>query len=166
MRAVSIARRQQQHSWLFLRGDGHQKVDKSEFQFVLVVVSPAACRQLEFGVQAIFGPFEPLLGGHIQSICEALDIPHIEARVEYESFKEFSINLHPSQQHINSAYKDLMSFLNWTKVAIIYEEDFGELRSLTGWFNEWTAYLLASFASLCRSLQATGVYAVHGQRGL
>lgn len=77
-------------------------------------------------MQAIFGPCDPLLGGHIQSICEALDIPHIEARVEYESFKEFSINLHPSQQHINSAYKDLMSFLNWTKVAIIYEEDFGE----------------------------------------
>lgn len=86
----------------------------------------SACRQLEFGVQAIFGPCDPLLGGHIQSICEALDIPHIEARIEYESFKEFSINLHPSQQHINSAYKDLMSFLNWTKVAIIYEEDFGK----------------------------------------
>lgn len=77
-------------------------------------------------MQAIFGPCDPLLGGHIQSICEALDIPHIEARVEYESFKEFSINLHPSQQHINSAYKDLMSFLNWTRVAIIYEEDFGK----------------------------------------
>lgn len=86
-----------------------------------------ACRQLEFGVQAIFGPCDPLLSGHIQSICEALDIPHIEARIDFESFKEFSINLHPSQQHINSAYKDLMSFLNWTKVAIIYEEDVGEL---------------------------------------
>ncbi|KAG8225894.1 hypothetical protein J437_LFUL006126 [Ladona fulva] len=84
------------------------------------------CKQLEFGVQGIFGPSDPLLGAHIQSICEALDIPHLEARVDFEpSFKEFSINLHPSQEHMNHAFQDLMTFLNWTKVAIVYEEDYG-----------------------------------------
>lgn len=41
----------------------------------------SACRQLEYGIQAIFGPSDPLLGAHIQSICEALDVPHIEARI-------------------------------------------------------------------------------------
>lgn len=41
------------------------------------------------------------------------------------TFKEFSINLYPSQDHLNKAFKDLMSFLNWTRVAIIYEEDYG-----------------------------------------
>ena len=82
---------------------------------------------MEFGVQAIFGPTDPLLGCHIQSICEALDLPHIETRVDFEiQPKEFSINLHPSQQYINGAYKDLMVFLNWTKVAIIYEDDYGK----------------------------------------
>lgn len=82
---------------------------------------------MEFGVQAIFGPSDSLLGSHIQSICEALELPHMETRVDYEMHpKEFSINLHPSQQHINNAYKDLMVFLNWTKVAIIYEEDYGK----------------------------------------
>ncbi|XP_063237622.1 glutamate receptor ionotropic, kainate 2 isoform X1 [Bacillus rossius redtenbacheri] len=88
--------------------------------------SKKACRQMEFGVQAMFGPSDPLLGAHVQSICEALDVPHVEARVDFEpAFKEFSINLHPSQEHINRAFKDVMGFLNWTKVAIIYEEDYG-----------------------------------------
>ncbi|CAH2002859.1 unnamed protein product [Acanthoscelides obtectus] len=84
-----------------------------------------ACRQVEHGVQAIFGPSDPILGAHVQSICEALDVPHIEARVNLEPSKELSINLHPGQDVMNIAYKDLMSFLNWTKVAVIYEDDYG-----------------------------------------
>ncbi|XP_055372233.1 glutamate receptor ionotropic, kainate 2 isoform X4 [Condylostylus longicornis] len=88
--------------------------------------SKKVCRQMESGIQAIFGPSDPLLGAHIQSICEALDIPHVEARIDLDSnLKEFSINLYPSQHYMNIAYRDLMIFLNWTKVAIIYEEDFG-----------------------------------------
>lgn len=88
--------------------------------------SKKVCRQLETGVQVIFGPSDPLLGGHIQSICEALDIPHVEARIDLDqNVKEFSINLYPSQTHMNIAYRDLMAYLNWTKVAIIYEEDNG-----------------------------------------
>ncbi|KAH8385446.1 hypothetical protein KR009_008145, partial [Drosophila setifemur] len=84
------------------------------------------CRQLEGGVQAIFGPTDPLLAGHVQSICEAYDIPHIEFRIdlEYDS-KEFSVNLYPSHTLLTLAYRDLMFYLNWTKVAIIYEEDYG-----------------------------------------
>lgn len=45
-----------------------------------------ACRQLEFGIQGMFGPADPILGAHIQSICEALDIPHIETRIGEFSF--------------------------------------------------------------------------------
>ncbi|XP_023247067.1 glutamate receptor ionotropic, kainate 2 [Copidosoma floridanum] len=88
--------------------------------------SKKACKQLSRSVQGIFGPADSLLGAHIQSICEALDVPHIEARVDFEpAYREFSINLYPAQDHLNRAFRDLMSFLNWTKVAIIYEEDFG-----------------------------------------
>jgi len=89
----------------------------------------AACKQLSRSVQGIFGPSDPLLGAHIQSICEALDVPHLEARVDFEpTFKEFSINLYPAQDHLNKAFKDLISFLNWTRVAIIYEEDYGKCK--------------------------------------
>nr|QGW50279.1 gustatory receptor 24 [Chouioia cunea] len=88
--------------------------------------SKKACKQMSRSVQGLFGPADPLLGAHVQSICEALDVPHLEARVDFEpSFKEFSINLYPAQDHLNRAFRDLMSFLNWTKVAIIYEEDYG-----------------------------------------
>lgn len=79
-------------------------------------------------MQAIFGPSDPLLGPHVQSICDALDIPHLETRLELESRtdgNELSINLHPSQDTLNAAYKDLMRFLNWTKVAIVYEDEGG-----------------------------------------
>ena len=88
------------------------------------------CRQLETGVQAIFGPTDPLLATHIQSICESFDIPHIETRIDMDTnVKEFSINLYPSQHSLNMAYRDLMFYLNWTKVAIVYEEDYGKLIS-------------------------------------
>lgn len=41
--------------------------------------------------------------------------------------KEFSINLHPAQKLLNAAYQDVMDFLNWTKVAIVYEDDYGKI---------------------------------------
>ncbi|XP_037804780.1 glutamate receptor ionotropic, kainate 2-like, partial [Penaeus monodon] len=88
-----------------------------------------ACKQITFGVQAIFGPFDPLLGSHIQSITDALDIPHLEARLDMEpQEKEFSINLFPSHVSLNQAYKDMIQFLKWKKIAIIYEEDFGLMK--------------------------------------
>ncbi|XP_050735260.1 glutamate receptor ionotropic, kainate 2-like isoform X7 [Eriocheir sinensis] len=91
--------------------------------------SKKACEQIYFGVQAVFGPSDPLLGSHIQSICDALDIPHLEARLDLEpEFKEFSINLHPSHEVLNRAFQDVMTFLNWTEVAIIYEEDLGLIK--------------------------------------
>ena len=85
-------------------------------------------------MQAIFGPSDPLLGPHVQSICDALDIPHLETRLDLESRtgarNELSINLHPSQEVLNAAYKDLMRFLNWTKVAIIYEDEGGTVPAM------------------------------------
>ncbi|XP_055931528.1 glutamate receptor ionotropic, kainate 2-like isoform X2 [Argiope bruennichi] len=86
--------------------------------------SKRACLQVSSGVNAIFGPQDSLLGSHVQSLCDALDIPHIESRVDMEpEMKEFSINLHPSPRIVGSAIRDLIHYLNWTKVAIIYEED-------------------------------------------
>ncbi|KAI4504819.1 hypothetical protein M0802_000369 [Mischocyttarus mexicanus] len=95
--------------------------------------SKKACHQVKHGVQAVFGPSDPILGQHIHSICDALDIPHLEARLDLDAeAKEFSINLHPAQNLLNGAYQDVMEFLNWTKVGIIYEEDYGlvKLREL------------------------------------
>lgn len=79
------------------------------------------------GVQAIFGPSDHSLGAHIHSICDALDIPHLESRLDLDTgIKEFSINLYPAQTLLNNAFIDTMKFLNWTKVAIIYEQNYGK----------------------------------------
>lgn len=148
------------------------------------------------GVTAIFGPSDPLLGAHINSICDALDIPYLDARVDtsptddqrqspydiqrtpiqrlndassiidyddrdnennaydgglpihrafdaaaFESMtatiqtdshtatkrsrQQLAIHLNPSQALINNAFMDVMRFLNWTKIAIIYEKRHG-----------------------------------------
>ncbi|CAH0390020.1 unnamed protein product [Bemisia tabaci] len=91
--------------------------------------SKKACFQVQHGVQAIFGPTDPILGAHIHSICDALDIPHIEARLDLdEESRELSVNLYPAQSLLNRAYQDVMSYLNWTKVAIIYEQDYGLMK--------------------------------------
>ncbi|XP_046446543.1 glutamate receptor ionotropic, kainate 2-like isoform X4 [Daphnia pulex] len=88
--------------------------------------SKKACLQVQQGAHAIFGPSDPYLGAHVQSICDALEIPHLEARLDMDSeYKPYSINVYPPIDIINKAFMDVMFFLNWTKVAIIYEEDQG-----------------------------------------
>lgn len=42
-------------------------------------------------------------------------------------YKPYSINVYPPIDVINKAFMDVMFFLNWTKAAIIYEEDQGKL---------------------------------------
>ena len=79
---------------------------------------------------AIFGPSTShMLGEHVGSICDALEIPHMEARMDADSeYKSFSVNVYPPLEQINQAFIDVMDFLNWTKVDIIYEEDSGSIR--------------------------------------
>ena len=50
------------------------------------------CSQIEHGILALFGPSDLLLGTHVQSLCDALDIPHLEARYEID-FPTFSSKL-------------------------------------------------------------------------
>lgn len=82
---------------------------------------------------AIFGPKDPELGVHIQSLCDALDIPHLEARLqnlgERDINREFSVNLHPGSSAISESLRELIIYLNWTKVAIIYQDDMCKNRS-------------------------------------
>ncbi|KAG5884118.1 hypothetical protein JTB14_009173 [Gonioctena quinquepunctata] len=88
-----------------------------------------ACQQVELGIHSIFGPSEPLLGTRIHSICDALDIPHLEARLDFNTdVREFSINLYPAHYLLNDALQDVMVFLNWTRIAIIYENEYGLLK--------------------------------------
>ena len=87
------------------------------------------CKMLESGAQAIFGPSNERLAAHVQSICEHFNVPHFETRIDLNSdAKKFSINVHPSNNDISMAYRDFIVHLNWTKVALIYESDYGKYR--------------------------------------
>lgn len=51
----------------------------------------------------------------------------IQARLDMDAeYKPYSINVYPPVDLINKAFMDVMFFLNWTKVAIIYEDDEGK----------------------------------------
>ena len=64
-----------------------------------------------------------------RSICENLDIPHLDiTNHEDPKTKDFSINLYPDQNLLNRAFQDTIKFLNWTKVAIIYEQNYGFMK--------------------------------------
>lgn len=94
------------------------------------------CSQLNAGAQAIFGPTDSILASHVESISSALDIPHLQFRLDYGSHerKEFSVNLYPSQSLMNVAMRDLINYLNWTKVAVIYEQNHGKCINIRCWW--------------------------------
>ncbi len=103
------------------------------------------------GLVALFGPQAPQNAGHIQSLSEALHIPHIEtrwrivpstvllyyrvkiirnrnrnnfARWDYSlEKKEFSMNLHPHPSIVGKAFADLIREMNWKSFIIIYEDE-------------------------------------------
>jgi hypothetical protein len=57
---------------------------------------------LKSGVVAIFGPESGTTSSHVQSICDAMEIPHIETRWDYLTNKDdYSINLYPSPRQIS-----------------------------------------------------------------
>lgn len=91
------------------------------------------CSQFKNGSITIVSS-EKALSNHIQSTTRALDIPHIQTHLDVDGSdgnKEFSINIFPSQTVLNRAMFDVMKFLNWTRCAIIYEQDTGECRWLS-----------------------------------
>ena len=38
------------------------------------------CKALDGGVMALFGPRSGTTSAHVQSICDSLEIPHVETR--------------------------------------------------------------------------------------
>lgn len=132
---------------------------------------------VEGGVQAIFGPSDYVLGMHIDSICDSLEIPHLKTGPDLDlegstanenvpgedgnldvhenassvpihsgidispgkrplqsTFSQANprqrrsgISLYPAQHLINAALLDVVQYLNWTRVAIVFEENEGIL---------------------------------------
>ncbi|XP_013416771.1 glutamate receptor ionotropic, kainate 2 isoform X2 [Lingula anatina] len=103
-----------------------QKVTSDSFQ-----TSKKVCRLLKDGngVGAIFGPMATISASHVQSICDTLEVPHIETRWDYKEFKDYySVNLHPHYTSIGKSLLDLVTHWKWGAVTILYEDNNGLLK--------------------------------------
>ena len=69
-----------------------------------------ACSQIEHGIMALFGPSDLLLGTHVQSLCDALDIPHLEARY--------------SDPNLNSPFEKFCQFIELDEENIVQNSFF------------------------------------------
>lgn len=91
-----------------------------------------ACDQLALGVGAVFGPSHSSSVSAVQSICNALEVPHIQTRWKHPSVDNkdsFYINLHPEYTSISRAVLDIVQFYKWKTVTVVYEDATGESES-------------------------------------
>ncbi|XP_054154145.1 glutamate receptor ionotropic, kainate 2-like [Oppia nitens] len=88
------------------------------------------CSLLNNGVVAIFGPSGlSASSSHTQSICDALEIPHVETSWDFQIQRDdLSINLYPKTVVLAKAYIDLVKAWNWKVFAIAYETNEGIIR--------------------------------------
>ncbi|KAL6255077.1 hypothetical protein P5V15_013411 [Pogonomyrmex californicus] len=94
-----------------------------------------ACKLLEQGVVAIFGPASPRTRDIVASIAARFRVPHIEY-VWRENKKEeneeesrrppsMTINVFPDSDMISQAIADVIDSMNWRTFAAIYEDEEG-----------------------------------------
>lgn len=91
-----------------------------------------ACDQLALGVGAVFGPSHSSSVSAVQSICNALEVPHIQTRWKHPSVDNkdsFYINLYPEYTSISRAVLDIVQFYKWKTVTVVYEDATGK----SGW---------------------------------
>lgn len=87
------------------------------------------CDQLALGVAAVFGPSHSSSVSAVQSICNALEVPHIQTRWKHPSVDNkdnFYINLYPEYTSISRAILDIVLFYKWKCVTVVYEDSTGE----------------------------------------
>ncbi|NXJ93679.1 GRIK1 protein, partial [Corythaixoides concolor] len=93
--------------------------------------SRRACDQLALGVAALFGPSHSSSVSAVQSICNALEVPHIQTRWKHPTVDNkdaFYINLYPDYAAISRAVLDLVLYYNWKIITVVYEDSTGLIR--------------------------------------
>ncbi|KAG9492879.1 hypothetical protein GDO78_001045, partial [Eleutherodactylus coqui] len=90
-----------------------------------------ACDQLALGVVAIFGPSHSSSSNAVQSICNALEVPHIQVRWKHhplDNRDSFYVNLYPDYASLSHAILDLVQFLKWKSATVVYDDSTGLIR--------------------------------------
>ncbi|XP_012734227.2 glutamate receptor ionotropic, kainate 3 [Fundulus heteroclitus] len=93
--------------------------------------SRKACDQLALGVVAIFGPSHSSSSNAVQSICNALEVPHIQVRWKHHPMDNrdtFYANLYPDYSSLSYAILDLVQYLKWKTATVVYDDSTGLIR--------------------------------------
>lgn len=78
---------------------------------------------------AIFGPSHSSSANAVQSICNALGVPHIQTRWKHQVADNrdvFYVNLYPDFSSLSRAILDLVHFFRWKTVTVVYDDSTGE----------------------------------------
>lgn len=81
------------------------------------------CHLLEQGIAGIFGPRAGPTSPMVQSICDTMDIPHVETTWDTRQHRQdFLVNLYPHPFTLARVYVELLNALGWRKFTILYED--------------------------------------------
>uniref|UniRef100_A0A8C1NQR9 Glutamate receptor n=1 Tax=Cyprinus carpio TaxID=7962 RepID=A0A8C1NQR9_CYPCA len=93
--------------------------------------SRKACEQLSLGVAAIFGPSHSSSANAVQSISNALGVPHIQTRWKHQvsdNRDSYYVSLYPDFSSLSRAILDLVHFFRWRMVTVVYDDSTGLIR--------------------------------------
>ncbi|XP_060567354.1 glutamate receptor ionotropic, kainate 1-like [Ruditapes philippinarum] len=83
------------------------------------------CREMKAhgGIAAVFGPFSEISRAHVHSLCNAFEIPHIQAIWDSREPREyFSISVYPDHDVLSQAFADIVKHWEWKTFTVIYED--------------------------------------------
>jgi glutamate receptor, ionotropic, invertebrate len=72
-------------------------------------------------VAAIFGPQAPTSALHVQSVCDAKEMTHIETRWSADPHRGPTINIHPHPDTLSKVFIDMVTDWEWKSFTILYE---------------------------------------------
>lgn len=78
---------------------------------------------------AIFGPSHSSSSNAVQSICNALEVPHVQVRWKHHPMDNrdtFYANLYPDYSSLSYAILDLVQFLKWKTATVVYDDSTGD----------------------------------------
>lgn len=83
---------------------------------------------IENGIVGVFGPFSEENSNAVQSICDAKEIPHIEARWDDVPVNGTIVNVYPYPDILTKTYIDILEAWKWDDFVILYENNESLLR--------------------------------------
>lgn len=88
------------------------------------------CKSLESGVGAIFGLAGDEASSVIQSICNSMEIPHVQThwKMNPKQQPNYYLNVYPDPMILSRGYNAIVRDMDWTSFTLLYQRDEGLLR--------------------------------------